>query len=262
MIAKPTTKFEEEWLFFEILVFAPLWEVLFKEFAGHLETNVTFFEFLEVVSGVKEEVPDEEVFKIVVVLTEGALFFETIINTFKCREDIEIFAGPDVFVKDGIGVFEIEVKWLVDGGEVVGIEDEGRHQLHIFVNNTIFEGKTVLDPPVAADEELPWAGAVADEAVFVMLLLRVDGREILSVAILEDTFGAEHGKVGFSLFGGAIEFFDSGGIDIIISIDEPHIDAVGHGDTKVACGSGAPSIALIIANNLWVVGEIFHDDLD
>lgn len=262
MVAKSSTQLEEEGFFFEIFVFAPLWEVFFEKFAGHFEADVAFFELLEVVSGVEKKIPDEEILEVVVILFEGTLFFETIINAFESRENVEIFAGPGSLVEDGVVIFEIIIERFVDRGEIVRVKDKRGHKFHIFVDDTIFELEAVFDPPIAANKELPWAGAVADEAVFVVLFFRINSRKIRGMTILEDAFGAHHGEVGLGLFCGAIELLNSGSIDVIIGIDEPHEDAVGHGNAKIARSSGTSGIAFVIADNLWIVGEVFHDDFD
>ena len=144
VIAKSTAQLKEEWFFFEIFVLTPFWKVFFEEITGHLETDVAFFKLFEVVGGILKEIPNKEVFEIVVIFFESAFFFEAIIKAFEGRENVEIFAGPGGFMEDGVIIFEIEVKWFVDGGEIVGIEDKGRHQLHIFVDDTVFKLEFVV----------------------------------------------------------------------------------------------------------------------
>ena len=43
----------------------------------------------------------------------------------------------------GIIILVIKIQWLIHRGELIGIEDKGRHQLHVFMdNNTPFAKET------------------------------------------------------------------------------------------------------------------------
>ena len=144
--------------------------------------------------------------------------------------------------------FAVEIEGLTDVDEAVGVEDESGHQPHVFVDVAFEEGEAVAAPVVGADDDLPGAHAVADEAGFIVFVGFVDGGEIANFLVfLVEFVGAEHDEVGFVFFVGFVDFveneFDGGLGDVIVRVDEPKIVALGLFRAEVFGGSGAGGLA-------------------
>lgn len=227
------------------------------------ETGFACGEFGEVFGGVDEEVPDEEPFELIMVFFCGAGGLEFAIKSFEGGEDVEDVGVECGFMEDGIGGFVIEVERFIYGSVVIGMENQGRHQFHIFVDDAFFEFKIMLLPPGAFNNHLPGAEAVTDEAAFVIwsggsprigsgvgadgyggIFIWHDGGKITGAAVCIDAGGAEHDEVGTSLLGALHEFSDGAFGNFVIRIDEPEVVAVGFCSSEVAGGASAECITM------------------